>query len=324
VELTLPTVTSSIYISSGSLAHLHALIASEFSRSRNVWIVTDANVGPLHAARVTEQVVIALGGGVVGDLSGFAAAIALRGVGLIQIPTSLLAMVDSSIGGKTGLNYRTGKNLIGAFYQPPVVVIDPDLLDTLPLREMTQSWAEIVKHAIIQPSTPDPLRDDLFATLERNRAALLRGSRLALTHVIRRNVALKARVVEEDEREASLRAILNYGHTIGHAIEAAGYHYLHGEAVAVGMHAANSIAAQLALISEDKRVALNNLVTSFGLPAKARFEDRTVLERMRADKKSTAGEQMWVLPVSAGGVELRRGVAENVVREALASVREGT
>jgi shikimate kinase/3-dehydroquinate synthase len=267
------------------------------------------------------DVVIALGGGVVGDLAGFAAASVLRGVGLIQIPTSLLAMVDSSIGGKTGINHRRGKNLIGAFYQPPDVIIDPAFLRTLPARELTQSWAELVKHAIIQPSTPDPYRDDLIRTLTRNRLALSQCDGLAMTHIIRRNVALKARVVEKDEREASLRAILNYGHTIGHAIEAADYRYLHGEAIAVGMHAANHIATDLGQISSDRAAMLNDLVTSFGLPATAEFDPDAVRAKMLADKKRVAGRQAWVLPIERGGVELHADVPDSAVSYAIDSVR---
>jgi 3-dehydroquinate synthetase len=191
----------------------------------------------------------------------------------------------------------------------------------LPLRELTQSWAEVVKHAIIQPSTPDPNHGDLIRTLTRNRLALSQCDGLAMTHIIRRNVALKARVVEEDEREASLRAILNYGHTIGHAIEAADYRYLHGEAIAVGMHAANHIATDLGQISSDRAAMLNDLVTSFGLPATAEFDPDAVRAKMLADKKRVAGRQTWVLPIERGGVELHADVPDSAVSYAIDSVR---
>jgi len=152
------------------------------------------------------DVVIALGGGVIGDLAGFVAASVLRGVPLVQIPTSLLAMVDSSVGGKTGINQAAGKNLIGAFYQPPIVLIDPEFLKTLPIRELRSGWSEIVKHAFIQPSTPGGERADLLRFLERNVQALNRLDEPAITYAIRRNVALKAAVVEADERETGIRA----------------------------------------------------------------------------------------------------------------------
>ena len=191
------------------------------------------------------DVLVALGGGVIGDLTGFVAATTLRGVGLIQVPTSLLAMVDSSVGGKTGINHAAGKNLIGAFYQPPLVLIDPSFLATLPARQLTAGWAEVIKHAVIQPSTPGGDRADLLPFLERNAAGLQRLAEPATSYLIRRNVALKAAVVAADEREAGQRAFLNFGHTIGHAIEAAGYRYLHGEAVAVGLRAAMRLGAAM-------------------------------------------------------------------------------
>ncbi len=355
-------IESHIHVQSGLLAHAGSLIRARWPKAQSATIITDANVGPLHAVRLSRvldeaglrttvisvpagetskrwqtagevvdqllnsgiqrnDLVIALGGGVVGDLAGFVAAVTLRGVGIVQIPTSLLAMVDSSVGGKTGINHATGKNLIGAFYQPPLVLIDPALLLTLPTRELTQSWAEMVKHAIIQPSTPDPLVDDLLRTTERNRLAAQQVYGLAMTHLIRRNIALKASVVEADEREASLRAILNYGHTIGHAIEASEYRYLHGEAVGVGIHAANRIAVLEGLIDAATEARLNDFVSSFGLPGQATFDPPTVRDKMKADKKNTANTQTWVLPVTSGGVVLHRGVRDEVVDAALDSVR---
>ena len=275
VMLNAPGGQSRIFVRPGIVDQAGGHIAAQWPKARQAFVVTDANVGPLHGERVRRSlesaglavqtitvpggegskswdsagsvigtmleggiqrndVVVALGGGVIGDLAGFAAAVVLRGVGIVQIPTSLLAMVDSSVGGKTGVNHPTGKNMIGAFYQPPLVLADPELLRTLPKRELTQGWAEVVKHAVIQPSTPDRYRSDLFAFLQRNRANLAELREPALTYAIRRNIALKASVVEADEREANLRAVLNYGHTIGHAIEAAEYRYLHGEAISVG------------------------------------------------------------------------------------------
>jgi 3-dehydroquinate synthetase len=229
-------------------------------------------------------------------------------------------MVDSSVGGKTAVNHAAGKNLIGAFYQPSLVVIDPEVLRSLPPRELTQSWAEVVKHAIIQPSTPGGERADLAVFLERNRHSVDEVSGRAMTYLIRRNVQLKAAVVEADERESSLRAILNYGHTIGHAIEAAEYRYLHGEAIAVGMRAANRIARLIDMIDEERERAINRLIDTYGLPPRAEFDVDAVREKMRRDKKQVAGTQKWVLPTRSAGVEIVTGIPDDIVDAALRSV----
>ena len=266
------------------------------------------------------DVVVALGGGVVGDLAGFVAATCLRGVGLVQVPTSLLAMVDSSVGGKTGINHAAGKNLIGAFYQPPDVVIDPGLLTTLPPRELACGWGEIVKHSIIQPSTPDGERADLARFLERNRARLLALSEPATTYLIRRNVGLKAAVVAADEREAGVRAFLNFGHTLGHAIEASSYALLHGEAVGLGMRAAARLGVLAGSCDEAAARRVRSLADAYGLPATTDLDEERVLGLLGSDKKRAAGRQRWVLPVRGGGVAIRDGVAAADVRTALRSV----
>lgn len=266
------------------------------------------------------DVVVALGGGVIGDLVGFVAATCLRGVGLVQVPTTLLAMVDSSVGGKTGINHRAGKNLIGAFYQPPQVVIDPDLLATLPTRELTSGWAEIVKHAVIQPSTPGGELGDLLPALERMVEPLRARREPALSWMIRRNVALKAAVVAADERESGLRAILNFGHTFGHAIEASGYELLHGEAVSVGMAGAIRLSQLLGMCNAADVTRLEQLLMAFGLPIRATGEPADVLRLMRSDKKRVGGRQRWILPTSSGGVEMRSDVPDEAVAEALAAI----
>jgi 3-dehydroquinate synthase len=266
------------------------------------------------------DVAIALGGGMVGDLMGFAAATVLRGIGLVQVPTTLLSMVDSSVGGKTGINHPGGKNLIGAFHQAARVLIDPELLATLPEREFRSGWAEIVKHAVIQPSTPGGEDGALLSTLERNVHALRARRSPLLDWVIRQNVALKAAVVTADERESSLRAILNFGHTIGHAIEAADYRLLHGEAIAVGMRAALLIAGRLALLDAADVDRVTALLDAFGLPATATADPAAVRARLRNDKKVSGGRQTWVLPVRAGGVTLTQDVPEAAIEEALAAV----
>jgi shikimate kinase/3-dehydroquinate synthase len=266
------------------------------------------------------DVVVALGGGVVGDLAGFAAATTLRGLGLVQVPTTLLAMVDSSVGGKTGINHPSGKNLIGAFYQPPLVIIDPEFLHTLPARERTSGWAEIIKHAVIQPSTPGGQRADLWSFMERNANQLMIGNEPALSYLIRRNVALKGAVVEHDEREAGLRAMLNFGHTIGHAIEAADYHLLHGEAISVGLRAAMRLGEQMGNCDAATVRRLDALLDAFGLPATASADPDRVSTLLISDKKRSGGKQRWVLPKRGGGVEIRDDVPDALVLNVLSMV----
>ena len=266
------------------------------------------------------DVVVALGGGVIGDLAGFVAATVLRGVGCVQVPTTLLAMVDSSVGGKTGINHPTGKNLIGAFSQPPLVIIDPLLLRTLAPREVAGGWAEIVKHAVIQPSVPGGERRDLVTFLRRNAGHLGALREPALSYLIRRNVELKAAVVEADEREAGIRAYLNFGHTIGHAIEAAGYTLIHGEAVAVGMRAAARLGLVMGTCGRSDVFLIDSLLDQFNLPRQAGVDPEQVLGLLGNDKKRTAGTQRWVLPLGGGGVTIRDDVPARVVRDVVTEV----
>lgn len=263
------------------------------------------------------DVAVAAGGGVTGDLMGFAAATVLRGIGLVQVPTTLLSMVDSSVGGKTGINHPGGKNLIGAFYQPSLVVVDPAFLITLPGREMRSGFAEIIKHAAIQASTPGGEGDFLYRVLERNAARLLALEEPLTSWVIRQNISLKAAVVEADEKEARLRQILNFGHTIGHGIEAAGYSLLHGEAVAVGMIAAMAIAVEKGLVLAADRDRLVSLISAYGLPTSARVDPGDVRRKMAHDKKKSAGMQQWIMPLPEGGVEIRTDIGELEIAAAL-------
>jgi 3-dehydroquinate synthase len=303
-------------------AQLHTVPVGESSKS---WEVAGSTLDWLLDGGIERSdVVIALGGGVIGDLAGFVAATVLRGVCLVQIPTSLLAMVDSSIGGKTGINHRTGKNLIGAFYQPPVVVIDPRFLQTLPPRELNAGWAEIVKHAVIQPSTPGGERGDLLTFLERNVKNFRTLQEPAITYAIRRNVALKAAVVEADERETGIRAYLNFGHTMGHAIEAADYQLLHGEAVAVGIRGALRLAEGLNLTSEALVRRVDALLEGLGLPTRSPADESKVLAKMTSDKKKVAGKLRWVLPKPEGGVAIRDDVEPARVADALRLVTDAT
>jgi shikimate kinase/3-dehydroquinate synthase len=267
------------------------------------------------------DVVVALGGGVVGDLAGFVAATVLRGVGLVQVPTTLLAAVDSSVGGKTGINHAAGKNLIGAFLQPPLVAVDTNLLRTVPQRELRSGWAEVVKHAIIQKSTPGGERGDLRDVLERNRARLMALEDPALSYVVWRNIGLKSAVVAADERETGIRAFLNFGHTLGHAIEAADYRLLHGEAVAVGMRAAAAIGKQVGTCSEGEVARIESLLARFGLPTAATFDGDAVRARLGSDKKRVGGRQRYILPLDGGGVVMRDDVPDAAVDAALRLVQ---
>jgi shikimate kinase / 3-dehydroquinate synthase len=299
-------------------ARLHAVTAGEGSKS--VPGVSALWDWMLEGGVERADVVVALGGGVVGDLAGFAAATTLRGIGLVQVPTTLLATVDSSVGGKTGINHSAGKNLIGAFYQPPLVIIDPALLLTMPPRELRSGWAEIVKHAIIQPSTPGGVRADLAGFLDRNADRLLRCEEPALSYMIRRNVALKASVVEADEREIGIRAYLNFGHTLGHAIEASDYSLLHGEAVALGMRAAARIGEGVGTCDASTVQRIDALIDRFGLPRRHAIDADRTLPLIASDKKRAAGKQRWVLPLAEGGVTIREDVPPGLVADALRAV----
>lgn len=236
--------------------------------------------------------VMALGGGVVGDLAGFAAATYLRGVPYVQVPTTLLAQVDSSVGGKTGINHRDGKNLIGAFYQPRFVLIDVSVLQSLPRRELAAGLAEVIKYGIIEDA-------ELFGHLERKMDSLSSPDREFLIKIIVTSCAVKARVVEKDEREDDYRAVLNFGHTIGHALEAAtGYRkYLHGEAVAIGMAMAASLSTRLGFCDQPSLERIRRLIESAGLPSAIPPEvsPRDLIQGMEVDKKAARGKIKFVI-----------------------------
>jgi 3-dehydroquinate synthase len=261
------------------------------------------------------EAVIALGGGVVGDLAGFAAATYLRGLPLVQVPTSLLAQVDASIGGKVGIDHPRGKNLIGAFHQPRLVVADPATLLTLPPRARREGWAEVVKHGVA-------LDAEYFAALERDVTALTVLSPDATWSAIAGSVALKAEVVEGDEREGEYgtRQFLNYGHTIGHALESVtGYGmWLHGEAVAVGMVAAARIGVRLGITPPEVAERQDALLARFGLPLRCAGVSADALLRATLwDKKVRGGAVRWVLPAAIGAVTIVRDVPEEAVRAVL-------
>ncbi len=248
--------------------------------------------------------VVALGGGVVGDVAGFTAGTYLRGLPVVQVPTTLLAMVDSSVGGKTGVDLPGGKNLVGVFHQPRGVLCDPDVLATLPLVELRCGLAEVVKSAIIADG-------DLFALLEGASA----GGIWPLEEIVGRTIAVKASVVSADPTEQGVRATLNLGHTIGHAVEqASGYRYRHGEAVSIGLVGAARLAAALGLCSTGLPGRVERLLTGIGLPtAYAGLDPATVEAGLAADKKRRAGRIRWVLPASIGEVILRDDVPPDAV-----------
>jgi 3-dehydroquinate synthase len=235
---------------------------------------------------------IALGGGVVGDLAGFVAASYLRGIALVQIPTSLLAQVDSSVGGKTGVNLPQGKNLVGAFYQPRLVLADTDTLGTLPERELRSGFAEVIKHGAIRDAR-------FFEWLEREYKRVLALEPDAVAHVVRRCCEIKAEVVSADERESGLRAILNFGHTVGHAMEALSEYIglLHGEAIAMGMCCAARLSVTRAGLSEPEAKRLVDLIAASGLPTRLgeSFKLKQLLEAARLDKKARNGKLRFVL-----------------------------
>ncbi len=262
-----------------------------------------------------ETVIVALGGGVVGDLAGFAAAVYQRGVPFIQVPTTLLAQVDSSVGGKTAINHPRGKNMIGAFHQPLAVISDVATLDTLPDRELRAGLAEVIKHGFA-------LDARFTEWLEANVERLLARDPAALTHAVRRSCELKAQVVAADERESGRRALLNFGHTFGHAIEAGlGYgRWLHGEAVAAGMVMAAELSARSGMICQADVDRVRALLARAGLPAAAPdlTPDR-YLELMAVDKKAAKGRTRFVVLEAIGRSTLRADLEERHVREAIAA-----
>jgi len=255
---------------------------------------------------------IALGGGVIGDITGFAASTYMRGISCIQVPTTLLAQVDSSVGGKTGVNHKLGKNMIGTFWQPRLVWIDIATLKTLPRRELLAGLAEVIKYGVIYD-------EKLFEFLEVNREKILNLDSNALTHIIKRSCEIKADVVSKDERESGLRSILNYGHTIGHAIETVtGYtRFLHGEAVAIGMCLEARLSQMINLIDKDQVSKIKAIVDSYGLPSEmpADIDMNSILSSMQLDKKAVAGELKFILPEKIGWGRIYKGVTEKSLKK---------
>ena len=261
--------------------------------------------------------VVAVGGGVIGDLAGFVAATYARGIPLLMVPTTLLAMVDSSVGGKVGVNHPRAKNMIGAFHQPIGVFIDSSTLGTLPDREFRSGLAEVVKYGVI-------LDADFFNYIEQATEEILKRDPVAIQRIVLRSCELKAKVVEQDEREETdVRAKLNYGHTFAHAFETAGGygHWLHGEAVAAGMICASRLAEKIGLIANEITERQVRLLRAFSLPiAPERWPIEGLVTTMRKDKKAVAGRMRFILPTKLGAVALFDDVPEAKVRAVLESM----
>jgi len=261
-----------------------------------------------------QVVVIALGGGVIGDLAGFIASIYKRGVPYIQIPTTLLAQIDSSIGGKTAIDLRVAKNLVGAFYQPKLVIVDPSLLKGLPQRQLKSGLAEVIKYSIIKDRS-------LFYFLRNNQKKISSLNKKAIELIEKKCITIKAGVVEKDEREKKgIRTILNFGHTIGHALEsAAGYSvYSHGEAISIGMVCAAEIACSLKLLSKNDLIKIINLIKLYKLPTRIKkIPLSKIMDSLSRDKKFIKAKNRFVLPKTIGRVVVKKNIPENIIRQTI-------
>ncbi len=315
-ELFLPAVEASL--DKAAISHSNITIpAGESSKSFAMLENLMEKILALKPER--SLALVALGGGVVGDITGFAASILLRGVDFIQLPTTLLAQVDSSVGGKTGINTSAGKNLVGSFHQPRAVIIDPAALDSLPPRQLLSGYAEVVKYGVLGDA-------DFFSWLEKNGAELLSGNREKQIYAIKRCCALKADIVRRDEKEGAVRALLNLGHTFAHALEAeTGYsdELLHGEAVSIGMVLAARLSVAMGLMSDDDAARVTALLAASGLPTtpldiRNQWSVDNLLQHMRGDKKVKSGVITFILLRTIGDAFASREVQEDILADMLA------
>ena len=301
-----------------SAARVAEIVVPDGEQAKS-WRGVEQTVDGLVGARLgRDGLVIALGGGVIGDLAGFAAAVYQRGVPFVQVPTTLLAQVDSSVGGKTAINHAAAKNMIGAFHQPRAVISDVATLGTLPERELRSGLAEVIKHGLAL----DPA---FFEWLESNIEKLLARETGALVHAVRKSCELKARIVAEDERESGARALLNYGHTFGHAIEAGtGYGaWLHGEAVAAGMVMAAELSALMGGLKKTEVGRVRELLRRAGLPVTGpALAPERLMELMTLDKKAAKGRNRFVVLDGVGRAQLRADVDDAVVRRAIVAAAQ--
>ena len=309
-------VVNSLASAGFDVAHLILPAGERFKTANSLQKIYDA---ALDHRLERSSAIIALGGGVIGDMSGYAAATWLRGIELVQVPTTLLAMVDSAIGGKTGINHPQGKNLIGAFYQPRLVWIDPEVLKTLPAREFRSAMAEVIKYGVIW----DRELFDLLAKCDRLDQLRYVSAELLQT-ILYRCAKAKAEVVSKDEKEGNLRAILNYGHTVGHAIESVTNYrlYNHGEAVGLGMIIAGAIAVDLELWSAEEQAQQVAIITKTRLPQTlpADIDLDAIVAAMSTDKKVEAGKVRFILPTAIGAVTLSDRVTGDLVKQNLRKI----
>jgi 3-dehydroquinate synthase len=351
LQLDLGTRSYPIYIDSDLFNH-SGLFTSHI-RNKRICIVTNTVVAPLYLSTIKKELIdfdvdeiilpdgeaekslanferimshllanehgrdttlIALGGGVIGDISGFAAASYQRGIDFIQVPTTLLSQVDSSVGGKTAVNHPLGKNMIGAFYQPKAVIIDIDSLKTLPVREFNAGMAEVIKYGILGDY-------EFFAWLENNIAEIKTGDKIILSQMIEKCCQCKADIVATDEKESGVRALLNLGHTFGHAIEAEqGYgNWLHGEAVATGMVLAAKLSVEMNLLEVSDLCRIEALIEAFDLPliAPKTMTLDDFVRHMRRDKKNLGGKLRFIVPTAIGQSEIRDDVTVEVLQQIL-------
>lgn len=332
VRRLLPSKTSRVFVITSSRVRRHwgGAIEAALQRARVPLHVFEMDDGePAKRMQTVEQlaeqmvdaradresIVLAFGGGVVGDCAGFLAAVFMRGIPVVQIPTTFLAQVDASIGGKTGVNLRAGKNLVGAFHQPRAVLIDPEVLKTLDDREFRAGLFESLKCGVIADKA-------LFEFMEKNAQKILRRDRASLQRVITDSVRIKARVVAADEKESDLRRILNFGHTIGHALESATAYsqLLHGEAVGWGMIAASAIASEAGFCSRETAGRIAAAVHRYGALPQLRVAPDQVLSRLSADKKTIGGSVHFVLPTRIGKVRISNSVSSDLVRGAVEAI----
>ena len=273
---------------------------------KNLATVTQLYEQMINAGVDRKSTVLALGGGIVGDIAGFVAATYMRGLPYIQIPTTLLAQVDSSVGGKTGVNLPQGKNLVGAFYQPNLVFIDTVFLTTLPEREFLTGLAEVIKYGIIWDR-------DLFDYLEENQSRIKARDSECMLHIISRCCAIKAEIVGQDETESGVRTLLNLGHTYGHAFEAlTNYKFTHGEAIGIGIICAAQLAHDLGLLPASDMKRIVSLIHNYGLPITyGNLDSRDIMVQMHKDKKSIGGKMQLILPVALGQSQLFNDVDES-------------
>lgn len=356
IPVTTPGRNYQVHVVPGLLKQTGDILAKLFGKPRNTALVTDENVGRLYAETVRESLesagftvamltvpageaskdiaeaaklygpmlaadmdrdalLVALGGGMVGDLGGFVAATYMRGIDFVQVPTSLLAQVDASVGGKVAVNLAEGKNLVGAFHQPCAVIADVSVLSSLPDDQYASGLAEVVKHGVIRD-------EGLFVRLSDQRDRILARDEAVMAEVVAANCRIKAEVVSADEKESGVRAILNYGHTVGHALEILGHYKLsHGAAVSLGMIAASHIAMARGLIGDGQIERQRELLEAFGLPVTLKEIDaEAVLRTMRHDKKVRDGKIRFVLPTRIGHVEIYDDVSDAHIRTALAAI----